>query len=173
MTDILSKFPHQELSPINATNERPDYALLILLCQEISDNAIAIESTCGHGTDGHLDVVTSAARYLAITTTPRALPINPGPDPAPPAHMATHESLHTSDNYAKARPVHARNLLAFRTSTAVESLLKRQLMPSAFIFNTMDIELGYVHYAEKAGRCDISCALCRKGRPFRYFLYET
>jgi hypothetical protein len=142
MTDILSKFPHQELSPVNATNEHPDYALLILLRQEIYANAIAIESTRGHGTDGHLDVVTSAASYLAITTTPHALPINPGPDPAPPARMATRESPLTSDYFAEARRIHARNLLAFMTCATVESLLKRQLIqavPSAFIFETITL----------------------------------
>jgi hypothetical protein len=60
--------------------------------------------------------------------------------------MATCESPHTANEFAKARRVHARNLLAFRTCATVKSLLKRQLLqavPSTFLFETMDIELGY------------------------------
>jgi hypothetical protein len=96
--------------------------------------------------DSHLDVVTSDARYLAITTKGRSFPGNPGPDPALPVRMATRESPHTADKFAKARRIHARNLLAFHTCATVESLLKRQLLqaiPSTFLFETMDIELGY------------------------------
>jgi hypothetical protein len=146
MTDILSQFPHQELSPITSTNERPDYASLVLLRQEVYANALAIDSTRGRGTDGHLGVVTSAARYLAITQTARELPINPGPNPALPSRMATRDSPHTSEEFAEARRAHARDLLAFRTCATVESLLKRQLLqavPSTFIYETSDIELGY------------------------------
>jgi hypothetical protein len=146
MSDILTLFPHQELSPVTSTNERPDYASLVHLRQQLYANALSIPSTRGRGTDGHLDVVTSDERYLAITTETRSLPANPGPDPALPARMATRESPHTADEFAEARRIHARNLLAFRTCATVESLLKRQLLqavPSTFLFETMDIELGY------------------------------
>jgi hypothetical protein len=68
MTDILSMFPNQELSPVTATNTRPDYASLVHLCQQLYANALSIPSTRGQGTDVPLDVVTSDARYLAITT---------------------------------------------------------------------------------------------------------
>jgi hypothetical protein len=144
MSDILTLFPHQEVSPITSTNKRPDYAALVHLRQQLHANALSIPSTRGQGTDGHLNVVTSDKRYLAITTKTRSLPTNPGPDPALP--VRTRESPHTADEFAEARRVHARNLLAFRTCATVESLLKRQLLqavPSTFLFETIDIELGY------------------------------
>jgi hypothetical protein len=146
MSDILSLFPHQELSPVTSTNERPDYASLVHLRQQLYANALSIPSTRGRGTDGHLDVIALDAQYLAITTKARSLPANPGPDPALPFCMATCESPHTTDEFAEARRVHAWNLLAFRTCATVESLLKRQLLqavPSTFLFKTMDIEVGY------------------------------
>jgi hypothetical protein len=148
MSDILTLFPHQELSPITFTNKRPDYASLVHLRQQLYANALSIPSTQGQGTDGHLDVVTSDERYLAITTKMHSLPANPGPDPALPVRMATCESPHTAGEFAKARRVHARNLLAFCTCATIKSLLKRQLLqaeavPSTFLFETMDIELGY------------------------------
>jgi hypothetical protein len=146
MSDILTLFPQQELSPITSTNERPNYASLVHLQQQLYANALSIPSTRGQGTDGHLNVVTLDARYLAITTEMRSLPANPGPDPALPVRMATRESPHTADEFAKARRVHTRNLLAFQTCATVKSLLKRQLLqtvPSTFLFETMDVELGY------------------------------
>jgi hypothetical protein len=146
MSDILPQFPHQELTVVTATNDRPDYASLVLLRQEIYANAISIPSIRGRGTDGHLDVVTSDAKYLTITSTIKSLPTNPGPDPSAPLRMATRESPLTAEDYAEARRAHARDLLAYRTYTTVESLLKRQLLqavPATFVFETMDIELGY------------------------------
>lgn len=146
MTDILSQFPHQELTLVTATNDRPDYASLVLLRQECYSNALAIPSTRGRGTDGHLEVVTSAAKYLSITGQARTLPVNPGPDPTPILRPNTRENPHSAQEFAENRRTHARDILAFRTYTTVESLIKRQLLqaiPSTFVHELMDLELGY------------------------------
>lgn len=146
MTDLLSQFPHQELSPVTSTNDRPDYASLVLLRQEIYANALAIPSTRGRGTDGHLDLVTTDTKYMAITTHAKTPPANPGPNPADPPRMETRDTPHTSQEFAEARRTHARDLLEFRTYVTVESLLKRLILkavPSTFTYELADIELGY------------------------------
>jgi hypothetical protein len=78
-TEINNSFPHAVLTPL--PQHRPTAAVLELLQQEISANAISVPSTRGNGTLGHYALVVTPALYTQAAAIPFIAPLAPGPAP--------------------------------------------------------------------------------------------
>ena len=73
-------FPHETLTPIVG---KPTNTTLQLLQRQIYTNARSVPSTRGGGLHGHLAMVMTDAEYLARAGVAFAIPLHPGPPPAP------------------------------------------------------------------------------------------
>jgi hypothetical protein len=77
--DITLAFPHPSLTP---STLRPNYAALTVWQKELSGNAASVSWHLGNGRQGHLALIISEAKYLAITgnvafVPPLNLPLQP------------------------------------------------------------------------------------------------
>ena len=125
--DII--FPHKECTKLS-TEEAPTAKSLLLLNKEVYANARSVESDEGGGAHGHLGYVMPPAAYLAIgggvqawvdPPHPGALAINPGTNAV---------------QIALQRAEHVQATLMYRTTNAVGSKLKSQLLtavPNEFL----------------------------------------
>jgi len=62
--NITLAFPHPSLTP---STSRPSYATLTIWQKELSGNTASVSSHLGNGRQGHLALIISEAKCLAIT----------------------------------------------------------------------------------------------------------
>jgi hypothetical protein len=129
MTTLELNFPHKELTKLS-TEDAPTAKSLLLLHKETYANARSVESDEGGGAHGHLGYVMPAAPYLALgggaiawvdPQNPGALQIAPGT---------------TQVQVAIQREAHTHETIMYRTTAAVGSKLKSQLLeavPNEFL----------------------------------------
>lgn len=136
-------FPHPVLTPINET---PTQASLKILRQEIYANARAVHSLRGGGAHGHLALVISAAKYLALTVaahgapgTPFVVPLAPGAAPVHPAGATGNVITEINRQFAEDKREHA---LYLHTEAALKKLIL-QAVPRTFTEILCDDEMGY------------------------------
>lgn len=137
---VDQQFPHQELTPLPAT-EKPTNASLRPLQKELNANAMSIPSVRGGGAHGHLALTMSAAAYLAVAGFPFAAPVHPGPSPVHPAGATGPVITENNRQYAA-------NLKEFAIFTAVEANLKKlliQAVPNVYIDELNDEVLGFAN----------------------------
>ncbi|CAB9528753.1 hypothetical protein SEMRO_2312_G322870.1 [Seminavis robusta] len=121
-------------------DEKPTYATLKIIHQEMNANAMAIPSTNGGGHYGHLALVIPAAAFTAL---PNAIawvaPIHPGESPI---HGVAPTAAQISEN----NRVYEANEKKFLTYKATETALKKQLLeaiPETFIKSLKHEMYGY------------------------------
>ena len=141
-TDSLT-FPHPVLTPIV---DKPSYAPLQLLRQEIYANARAVTSTLGGGENGHLFLIMPAAEFATRpNAAPFVHPVHP-PGDSPPAGVtgaaAVAESIR---RYNAAIALHLK-------CVTVEEELKKQLLAA------INHQYIAIHCDKTMGYADVKCA---------------
>lgn len=110
-------FAHRNLTRIHG---EPSFSNLILLTREVRANAMAVHSTLGGGSHGHLGLVLSPAQYANISPTPFVRPAFPAALVIPAGTTAV-ASANLEREFKE-------QLRLFREVTGVESALKQQLI---------------------------------------------
>ena len=90
MTTPTDLFPNPELTPL-PIDRKPTLHDIRLLKRQINANAMAITSTKGGGTFGHLAILMLPADYNALASTqPWINPVHPGLAPSIQIQCTTH-----------------------------------------------------------------------------------
>lgn len=134
-------FPHGELQPI-PLEDKPTFANLKVIHQQLNANAMAIPSSRGGGVHGHLALVIPTAQFDAIPATiPWQEPVHPG---AAPAHAAAATSAQITETNRAYKANLDEFLLYVATSTALKKLLLAAV-PDTFVELLKDDALGYAN----------------------------
>jgi hypothetical protein len=131
-------FPHAVLTPLPP--QRPTAAVLELLQQEVSANAISVPSSRGNGLLGHYALVVSPARYMLASGVAFIAPESPGIAPVHAANATGH--MITEDN---------RQFLAdqkeFIIFSATEAKLKQQILQAVPPTYTNSLKNKFIGFA--------------------------
>ena len=139
-------FPNPELTPL-PVDRKPTLHDIRLLKRQINANAMAITSTRGGGTFGHLAILMLPADYNALAgTQPWINPVHPGPAPNIPVGAMAAQITEANRQYKA-------DLDEFTLYKSVEAALRRcliQAIPGTYIDILADDVFEYANVAPSA-----------------------
>lgn len=119
-TNIDYATTYFEFPTLTKIHGEPDYHTLRAMHDEIKSNAIAVASTLGGGTHGHLGLVLSNAEYAHISMVPYIRPAHPGALVIAPG-TAAHEADRRQRNYRE-------SIREWRETVDVEKTIVKQIV---------------------------------------------
>ncbi|CAB9522958.1 expressed unknown protein [Seminavis robusta] len=123
-----------------SADEKPTYNTLKTIHQELNANAMAVPSTLGGGSYGHLALVITPAAFAALPNAlPWVTPVHPGPN-------LIHGDAPNSAQITETNRLYASNEKTFLTYRATETALQKQLLqaiPDTFIKSLKHEMYGY------------------------------